>query len=85
MAVFRRQVLPSVDAISYMDGGAAQCGCTSKLEPGGHPFEPEIRNGLRRPEFGKEIHIGKDCWVGGNVAILPGVTKHRLRLDCWCW
>lgn len=39
-------------------------------------MEPEIRNGLRVPA-GKKIHIGEDCWVGGNVAILPGVTMGR--------
>jgi acetyltransferase-like isoleucine patch superfamily enzyme len=24
--------------------------------------------------MGKEIHIGEDCWIGGNVCILPGVV-----------
>jgi acetyltransferase-like isoleucine patch superfamily enzyme len=42
-----------------------------------HPLDPAIRNGLRGPEFGKEIHIGEDCWIGGNVTILPGVTVGR--------
>ena len=27
--------------------------------------------------MGKEIHIGEDCWIGGNVTILPGVTIGR--------
>ncbi|RAQ52461.1 acetyltransferase [Aspergillus flavus] len=26
------------------------------------------------PESGKEIHIGEDCWLAGNVTVLPGVT-----------
>jgi acetyltransferase-like isoleucine patch superfamily enzyme len=25
-------------------------------------------------EFGHPIRIGDDCWIGGNVVILPGVT-----------
>ena len=25
-------------------------------------------------EYGKPITIGNDCWFGGNVTILPGVT-----------
>ncbi|KAF1993277.1 trimeric LpxA-like protein, partial [Amniculicola lignicola CBS 123094] len=25
-------------------------------------------------EFGKPVTIGNDCWVGGHVVILPGVT-----------
>jgi acetyltransferase-like isoleucine patch superfamily enzyme len=24
--------------------------------------------------MGKEIHVGEDCWIGGNVCILPGVV-----------
>lgn len=27
-------------------------------------------------EYGKPINIGNDCWIGGNVTILPGVTIH---------
>ena len=25
-------------------------------------------------EFGHPVRIGDDCWIGGNVVILPGVT-----------
>jgi acetyltransferase-like isoleucine patch superfamily enzyme len=39
-----------------------------------HPVDPTIRHGTRGPELGKEIHVGEDCWIGGNVVILPGVT-----------
>jgi acetyltransferase-like isoleucine patch superfamily enzyme len=39
-----------------------------------HPIDPAVRNGLSGPELGKEIHVGEDCWIGGNVVILPGVT-----------
>lgn len=41
---------------------------------GCHSLDPVMRNGTNGPEFGKEIHIGDDCWVGGNAIILPGVT-----------
>ncbi|THC91856.1 hypothetical protein EYZ11_008678 [Aspergillus tanneri] len=41
---------------------------------GTHPLDPELRNGTQGPEFGKEVHIGDDCWIAGNVTILPGVT-----------
>lgn len=27
----------------------------------------------RGPETGGEIHVGEDCWLGGNVTVLPGV------------
>jgi len=36
-----------------------------------------LRNGTEGPELGKEVYIGEDCWLGGNVIILPGVTVGR--------
>jgi acetyltransferase-like isoleucine patch superfamily enzyme len=36
-----------------------------------------VRNGTSGPELGKEINIGEDCWLGGNVIVLPGVTIGR--------
>jgi acetyltransferase-like isoleucine patch superfamily enzyme len=44
---------------------------------GTHPLDPAVRQGTRGPELGKEIHIGEDCWIGGNVVILPGVNIGR--------
>lgn len=44
---------------------------------GTHPLDPAVRDGTRGPELGKEIHIGEDCWIGGNVCILPGVNIGR--------
>lgn len=44
---------------------------------GTHPLDPDVRNGTRGPELGKEIHIEEDCWIGGNAVILPGVTIGR--------
>jgi acetyltransferase-like isoleucine patch superfamily enzyme len=41
---------------------------------GTHPLDPVLRNGTKGPELGGEIHVGEDCWIGGNVVILPGVT-----------
>ncbi|KAK3622471.1 hypothetical protein LTR56_022184 [Elasticomyces elasticus] len=43
------------------------------LYSGTHPLDPEVRDGLRGPEMGGEIHIEEDCWLGGNVTVLPGV------------
>jgi acetyltransferase-like isoleucine patch superfamily enzyme len=44
------------------------------LFSGTHPLDPEVRNGTQGPEEGAEIVIEEDCWIGGNVTILPGVT-----------
>jgi len=29
------------------------------------------------PELGGPITIGEDCWLGGSVVVLPGVTIGR--------
>lgn len=42
-----------------------------------HPLDPVLRNGTRGPELGKEIHIGEDCFIGGNVTVCPGVRIGR--------
>lgn len=44
---------------------------------GAHPLDPQLRNGTRGPETGKEIHVGEDCWIGGGAIILPGVKIGR--------
>jgi len=37
----------------------------------GHPIHPEIRStGI---EYGIEVVIGNDVWIGGNSVICPGV------------
>lgn len=43
------------------------------LYSGTHPLDPDVRQGTKGPELGGEIHIEEDCWLGGNVIILPGV------------
>jgi acetyltransferase-like isoleucine patch superfamily enzyme len=39
-----------------------------------HPLDPDLRNGTNGPEMGGLITVGQDCWIAGNVIILPGVT-----------
>ncbi|KAJ5608681.1 hypothetical protein N7528_009248 [Penicillium herquei] len=41
---------------------------------GTHPLDPHLRNGTNGPEMGRPITIGEDCWIAGNVILLPGVT-----------
>lgn len=38
-----------------------------------HPLDPAIRKASPTLEFGKEIVIGEDVWIGGQVIVLPGV------------
>lgn len=61
-----------------LDPAAIVIGSYTMLGPGvqilgaTHPVEAEARrSGL---ESGKEINIGRDVWIGGNVTICPGVS-----------
>ncbi|KAL5392627.1 hypothetical protein PMIN04_006872 [Paraphaeosphaeria minitans] len=36
--------------------------------------ETEVESRRRDIEYGRPVVIGDDCWIGGHVVILPGVT-----------
>lgn len=38
----------------------------------GHPIHPDSRNSLY--EYGIDVTIGDNVWIGGNVVIMPGVN-----------
>lgn len=37
-----------------------------------HPIAPELRK--KGYQYNLPVHIGKNCWIGAGVIILPGVT-----------
>uniref|UniRef100_A0A0G4FHI1 Maltose/galactoside acetyltransferase domain-containing protein n=1 Tax=Chromera velia CCMP2878 TaxID=1169474 RepID=A0A0G4FHI1_9ALVE len=62
----------------FLDVAPIRVGDGTKFGPGvhlytaGHIIDPSRRADLE--EFGKEIRIGSNVWVGGRVVVLPGVT-----------
>lgn len=53
------------------------CDCTMfgpnvTLATAGHPILPELRE--RGLQFNMPIRIGRNCWLGAGVIVLPGVT-----------
>lgn len=38
----------------------------------GHPIHPDSRNSAY--EYGLPVRVGNNVWIGGNTAVLPGVT-----------
>lgn len=42
------------------------------LATAGHPILPELRE--KGYQYNMPIHIGKNCWLGAGVIVLPGVT-----------
>ena len=38
----------------------------------GHPIDPTLREkGL---QYNMPVHIGRNCWLGAGVIVMPGVT-----------
>ena len=38
----------------------------------GHPILPELRE--KAYQYNAAVHIGRNCWIGAGVVIVPGVT-----------
>lgn len=63
-----------IDGQTITFGSRTLVGPNASFYTGSHPLDPKVRDGTNGPEYSKEIHIGEDCWIGGNVIILPGIT-----------
>ena len=42
------------------------------LATAGHPIDPELRG--RGLQYNMPVRIGKNCWLGAGVIVMPGVT-----------
>jgi len=56
-------------------GKMCQFGPNVAIYTAGHPIYPETRNS--QYEYGIDVSIGDDCWIGGNSVICPGVKIGR--------
>ncbi|KAJ4264566.1 hypothetical protein NW762_005770 [Fusarium torreyae] len=63
-----------LDTCTISIGSRTLVGPNVSFFSGTHPLDPELRNGTNGPEMGGKITVGKDCWIAGNVTILPGIT-----------
>ena len=64
--------LTLVDDTEITVGDHTKFGPNVVLATGGHPLEPELRE--KSYQFNKPIRIGRNCWLGAGVIVLPGVT-----------
>ena len=61
-----------------LDVGKVRIGDNAQIAPNvsiytaGHPIHPDSRNSGY--EYGIDVNIGDNVWIGGNVCIMPGVT-----------
>ncbi|KAF2972630.1 hypothetical protein GQX73_g945 [Xylaria multiplex] len=66
-----------IDTSPITVGDRTLIGPNCSFFSGSHPTDPRVRNGTNGPEDGAPIVIGEDCWIGGNVVVLKGVTIGR--------
>ena len=69
-----------IDTCPVTIGARSLLGPNVSLYAGTHPLDPELRNGTQGPEGGRPIVVGEDCWIGGNVVVLPGVTLSLIHI-----
>jgi galactoside O-acetyltransferase len=64
--------LTLVDDTHIYVGDYTMLGPNVVLATAGHPILPELRP--LAYQFNMPVHIGKNCWLGAGVVVLPGVT-----------
>ena len=64
--------LTMVDDTEIYVGDNTMFGPNVVLATAGHPILPELRE--KGCQYNVPIHIGKNCWLGAGVIVLPGVT-----------
>ena len=62
-------------------GDRVQMGLNVHLYTAGH--ETSVLSRIKFVEFGHPIRIEDDCWIGGNVVVLPGVTIGKGCTRIW--
>lgn len=60
-----------LDVAKVKFGNNCQLAPNVAIYTAGHPIHPVSRNSMY--EYGKEVTIGDNVWIGGNVVICPGV------------
>lgn len=61
-----------VDDTHIYIGDHTMLGPNVVIATAGHPIDPELREkGL---QYNMPVHIGKNCWLGASVVVMPGVT-----------
>lgn len=64
--------LTLVDDTHIYVGDYTMFGPNVTVATAGHPICPELREKVY--QYNMPVHIGKNCWIGAGVLIMPGVT-----------
>ena len=70
--IYANAGLKLVDDTHIYIGDHTMLGPNVVLATAGHPIDPDLRRqGL---QYNKPVRIGKNCWLGAGVIVMPGVT-----------
>lgn len=61
-----------VDDTHIYIGDYTMLGPNVVIATAGHPILPELRE--KALQYNLPVHIGRNCWLGAGVIVLPGVT-----------
>jgi len=64
--------LTLVDDTHIYIGDCTMLGPNVTIATAGHPIDPELRS--RGLQYNIPVRIGKNCWLGAGVIVMPGVT-----------
>lgn len=64
--------LTMVDDTHIYVGDYTMFGPNVIVATAGHPILPELRE--QAYQYNMPVHIGKNCWIGAGVIIVPGIT-----------
>ena len=70
--VYANYNLTLVDDTHIYVGDNTMFGPNVTIATAGHPINPELR--ARGLQYNMPVRIGKNCWLGAGVIVLPGVT-----------
>ncbi len=70
--VFANFNLTLVDDTHIYVGDGVMLAPNVTIATAGHPILPELRE--KGYQYNLPVHIGKNCWLGAGVIVLPGVT-----------
>lgn len=71
-SIFANFNFTAVDDTHIYVGDYTMIGPNVIIATAGHPILPELRQ--QGYQFNIPVHIGKNCWLGSGVIVLPGVT-----------
>lgn len=64
--------LTLVDDTHIYVGDYTMLGPNVTVATAGHPILPELREQVY--QYNSPVHIGRNCWIGAGVIIVPGIT-----------